>query len=253
MNLSFNYQGKTAHFNTEAGHSIGMVLVPNGLNANCYYANQPKSQIIRMGDWVGSVKEGGTVNYQTITLTPHGNGTHTECVGHITDNPTHTISNAIKETIILARLVSIVPEEIGDNAVITITQIKDLVLEQSNVKALVIRTLPNNSEKEFKQYSNTNPAYLEAEVGAYLASLGIEHLVVDLPSVDKEVDGGALSVHKGFWQLGGEVRTAATITELVFIPESVSDGLYMLQLSVPLWASDAAPSNLILYPITLGE
>jgi kynurenine formamidase len=251
MLFTFNYKGKTAHFNSSEGISIGMVLVPNGINATCYFANQPKAQIIRSGDWVGSVAEGGTVNYQTITFTPHGNGTHTECVGHITAEPNHTISNALKETLVLAQLASFEPEENGDDAVISLNQIKELALEENNVKALVIRSLPNHSEKEFKQYSNTNPPYLEAEVGAYLAGLGIEHLVVDLPSVDKEVDGGALSVHKGFWQLGGKARTLATITELIYVPDAVTDGLYMLQLGVPLWASDAAPSNLILYPITI--
>ncbi|MFY8034987.1 MAG: cyclase family protein, partial [Flexibacteraceae bacterium] len=162
MLFTFNYKGKTAHFNSSEGISIGMVLVPNGINATCYFANQPKAQIIRSGDWVGSVAEGGTVNYQTITLTPHGNGTHTECVGHITAEPNHTISNALKETLVLAQLASFEPEEKGDDAVITLNQIKELTLEENNVKALVIRTLPNNSEKEFKQYSNTNPPYLEA-------------------------------------------------------------------------------------------
>jgi len=251
MQLTFNYNGKTAHFNTSDGISIGMVLVPNGLNANCYYANQPKAQVIRMGDWVGSVAEGGTVNYQTITFTPHGNGTHTECVGHISTNPTYTINNALQDTLVVAHLVSFNPEEIEEDKVITLEQIKSLGLEESAVKALVIRTLPNGADKEFKQYSNTNPPYLEAEVGAYLADLAIDYLVVDLPSVDKEVDGGALSVHKGFWRLDGKVRTHATITELAYVPDSVIDGLYMLQICVPLWASDAAPSNLVLYPVTL--
>lgn len=253
MNLTFNFGEKTAHFNTNEGISIGITLVPNAINTTCYYASQPKAEVIRSGDWVGSVAEGGTVNYQTVTLTPHGNGTHTECVGHITANATHTISNAIKNTLILARLATFSPEEIGENKVITLAQIKSLSLEASDVSSLVIRTLHNDLDKQTRQYSNSNPPFLAPEVGAYLASQGIEHLVVDLPSVDQEVDGGALSVHKGFWQLDGEVRTQATITELAFISNEVPDGLYMLQLGVPLWASDAAPSNLVLYPITLDE
>ena len=36
-----------------------------------------------MGDWVGDVKQGGSVNFRNISFNPHGNGTHTECVGHI--------------------------------------------------------------------------------------------------------------------------------------------------------------------------
>ena len=33
---------------------------------------------------IGDTKQGGSCNFDTITLTPHCNGTHTECMGHIT-------------------------------------------------------------------------------------------------------------------------------------------------------------------------
>ena len=37
-----------------------------------------------MGDWVASVQEGASVNFNNIAFNPHAHGTHTECVGHIT-------------------------------------------------------------------------------------------------------------------------------------------------------------------------
>jgi hypothetical protein len=38
---------------------------------------------VRAGSWVGSVDGGSSVNCATVSLCPHGNGTHTECVGHV--------------------------------------------------------------------------------------------------------------------------------------------------------------------------
>ena len=35
----------------------------------------------------GSVAQGASCNCQTLTLIPHCNGTHTECVGHLTREP----------------------------------------------------------------------------------------------------------------------------------------------------------------------
>jgi hypothetical protein len=40
------------------------------------------------------------------------------------------------------------------------------------------------------------------------------------------------------------------VTELAWVPDSVPDGLYLLDLQVPAFASDAAPSRPVLYPVT---
>ena len=250
MVFSIQLSGLTYAFDSSKAIDISLPFVPNGLNVNCYYAEHPKATVISMGDFIGSVALGGTVNYQKITFTPHGNGTHTECIGHITDNPTHTIDKAVSDALVPAYLVSAEPEQLGEDLVVSLNAIQNLNLENKGIKAIIIRTLPN-TEKEFRQYSNTNPPYLAPEIGAYLAGIGIDHLVVDLPSVDKEVDGGLLQVHNGFWQTGGAVRTNATITELAFIPTNAEDGLYLLQLGILRWVSDAAPSRLFLYPLEI--
>ena len=39
------------------------------------------------------------------------------------------------------------------------------------------------------------------------------------------------------------------MTELAYVPDSAADGLYLLDLHVPAFAADAAPSRPVLYPL----
>ena len=79
-------------------------------------------------------------------------------------------------------------------------------------EAVVIRTLPNTKDKLNRQYAHTNPPYLSEAAAIYLRNKGVKHLLVDMPSVDKEKDNGELLAHKAFWDVDGEVRMEATIT-----------------------------------------
>ncbi len=87
----------------------------------------------------------------------------------------------------------------------------------------------------------------------YLVELGIEHLLIDLPSVDKEKDNGALLAHKTFWNYDGELRKSATITEFIFVPNHILDGTYFLNLQVAPFENDASPSRPVLYKIKNNE
>jgi len=78
---------------------------------------------------------------------------------------------------------------------------------------------------------------------------GVKHLLVDLPSVDREKDAGALLAHKAFWNFEGEVRTDATITEFIFVPNAIVDGTYYLNLQVAPFENDASPSRPVLYAV----
>ena len=61
-------------------------------------------ETIRSGNFIGSVREGGSVNYQKLHITRHGNGTHTECYGHILDDETATIHSCHTEFHFIGRL-----------------------------------------------------------------------------------------------------------------------------------------------------
>ena len=115
--------------------------------------------------------------------------------------------------------------------------------------ALVIRTMPNTREKLSMQYSYTNPPYLLEEATIFLREKGIKHLLIDLPSVDREKDDGQLLSHHAFWNTKGKLRLDCTITELIFVPNDIEDGIYLLNIQVAPFENDASPSRPVLYKL----
>jgi arylformamidase len=226
--------------------SLGISLKSGPRNPNCYYAEDPLFDTIVSGEFVGDVSKGGPVNYQKVTFTPHGNGTHTECAGHITSDR-ETIAAAMKSFHFFAEIITVLPRKIGSDEVIQFQDYFDK--RKYATEALIIRTLPNGLKKKTQKYSGKNPPYLAPEIADHLSQSGVQHLIVDLPSVDKEVDGGKLKAHRNFWNISRKKRANATITELAYIPDEVSDGLYLLNLQMPLMEIDATPSNPIIYKL----
>jgi kynurenine formamidase len=122
-------------------------------------------------------------------------------------------------------------------------------LDNRKADAIIIRTTPNESSKKLRKYSGRNPPYLEPAITQYFADNDIEHLLVDLPSVDRELDEGRLTAHKNFWQTEGAIRKSATITELIYVDKHISDGLYLLNIQIPSIVLDAVPSKPLIYPL----
>lgn len=230
---------------------ISIPLSADDNNPIAWYIDKPVIEPVTMGDWVGKVGKGSSTNFNNIFFNPHGHGTHTECLGHITKD-FYSINDALKKFFFVAELVSVMPEVQGDDLVITKAQI-ETALSGKAPEAIVIRTLPNDTAKQSKNYSNSNPPYLEEATALYIRECGIKHLLIDLPSVDKEKDEGKLLAHKAFWNvkdvnnLNADARHDATITEMVFIPDSVNDGTYLLNLQIASFVNDASPSKPVLY------
>ena len=147
-----------------------------------------------------------------------------------------------------AEVITVAPEQVGEDKVISKKQIQFL-LKRISPQALVIRTMPNTKDKKSRHYSNTNWPYLTEEAAVYIREKGILHLLIDLPSVDKEKDDGQLLAHKAFWDVNGNIRTEATITEFIYVPNKVLDGSYILNLQIAPFENDATPSKPVLYKI----
>jgi arylformamidase len=245
MTATITHKGKTFRVDFTKPIDISLPVSIGGVKA--WYVGEPVIEPVRMGDWVGEVSQGGSVNFKNITFNPHGHGTHTECVGHISKE-FHSVNKSLKQFMFMAELISVLPEEINGDLVIT-KKVLELFLNGKNPEALVIRTISNGEEKLHKNYSSTNPAYINEEAVKYIVEKGIEHLLFDTPSVDKEVDGGALLAHKAFWEHPKNTNTHRTITELVYIPNNVYDGPYLLNLQLAAMENDAVPSRPVLYRI----
>ena len=90
----------------------------------------------------------------------------------------------------------------------------------------------------------------------FIVECGFDHLLVDLPSIDRLHDEGRLSNHRIFWEVeqgkfetNEYTRNYSTITELIYVPNTIQDGSYLLNLQIAPFASDASPSRPILFRI----
>ena len=237
----------------------------NGPQPNAYGVEPATSTPCRSGDLVGDTRQGGSCNFQQYTFIPHCNGTHTECVGHVT-NERISVRDCLQDAIMTARLITVQPEvaeRTGDSYSMPMAD-DDRVISRRSLEgfgvvrtdALVIRTLSNDERKLTRKYLDTVPPYFTSEAMLYIVELGIRHLLVDLPSIDRLYDEGRLSNHRTFWDVEqgsfettGTSRRRNTITEFVYIPNDVPDGQYILNLQIAPFASDASPSRPLLFRV----
>jgi len=247
MKAVIEYNSRKIEINVSEPIDISIPIDVTKKNINAWGIDDPKIGPESFDGYEVSVANGAVVNFNSIQFNPHSHITHTECVGHITKE-VHSVNQNLKHYFFLAELVTVAPEKIGNDFVISEKQLKT-ALRNKKRDAIVIRTLPNLSDKKETRYFNTNPAYLSNEAASYLVEKNIKHLLVDLPSVDKEKDGGKLEVHNIFWNTSEEIRMNATITEFIFVSNDIEDGEYLLNLMIAPFENDATPSKPILYKI----
>jgi len=192
-------------------------------NPNAFHLPNPDFKPFEIGDFIGSTIEGGSVNCAILQLAPHGNGTHTESVWHITKEE-FPISQVFERWHFICKLSTISP-----------------TMNENGIRS--------SRKSGNTMWSGNNPPAFEPEGLAFLANKNILHLLTDLPSVDPEIDGGLLSAHHAFWQYPENTRSKATITEMLNVPEYVEDGIYLIQFGIAPLHSDASPSMITLYPL----
>lgn len=249
MKATFEHRDVTYHCDLNQALDISIPLAAGEGRLTAWYVPPIEIEPVRANGFVGSVAEGGSVNFRDIRFNPHGHGTHTECVGHITPE-VYSVNEALEQRFFVARLHTVEPGILTENY--GNGQAGDRVIRASDIpdalpEALVLRTRPNELSKTTRAYGDSNPPYLLAETASKLVALGVQHLLLDLPSVDREVDGGVLAAHHLFWGWPAHPRKRATITELIYVDDRVEDGLYLLNLQTAPFENDATPSRPVLY------
>ncbi len=229
-----------------AAIEIGIPIQRNE-GVSCFSIANAQYKVYEDQGFIGSIAQGSGCNLETITFTPHGNGTHSECLGHISKEVFH-VNDCIKDKHYVALVLSFSAKQTTSGQ--QIVDFSNLNFEDLEaVDALVIRTLPNANSKRSKDYSGENTPFISLEDMQAIVTAGIKHLILDLPSVDPEWDDGALAAHHIFWQYPENPRKDASITEFAYVDDSASDGLYLLKLNIAPFQSDAAPSRPTLYPL----
>lgn len=243
--IEINNQKFTVDLSKPLDISIPLEASPK--NPLAWYQNQPNIEPVRMGDWIGKITDGGSVNFNNVFFNPHAHGTHTECLGHISKD-FYSVNDALKIFFFLVEVISVEPKKSDEDEIISEENIVK-ALNGKQPEALVIRTLPNNIAKKSKHWSNTNWPYLHEKAALFLRGIGVKHLLIDLPSVDREYDEGKLLAHKAFWNYPENPRHDCTITEMIYVPDFISDGSYLLNLQMASFHNDASPSKPVLYKI----
>ncbi|MEO1030371.1 MAG: cyclase family protein [Bacteroidota bacterium] len=247
MIAQIQYNSKKLKIDLSQPLDISIATRADRPNVNAWYIGPPKIEPEVFDNGVISVAEGAPVNFNTITFNPHSHGTHTETVGHITEER-YSINKYLKQFFFLAEVVTVAPEKFGEDYVISAKQLQ-FAIGNKKRDALVIRTIPNTKDKKWRQYSHTNWTYFQEDAIKLLVRKGVKHLLIDLPSVDREEDGGELKGHHAFWNTQGKIRKDATITELIYVSNKIKDGTYMLNLQIASFENDATPSKPILYKL----
>jgi len=252
---------------------ISIPLQFNGPQPNAYGVDPAASKACEAGDLIGDTRRGGSVNFEQYTFIPHCNGTHTECVGHITHERI-SVRDCLKDVFMPALLVSVESEPRDVDSVISLSVLRSAGVEPhaapttpafghpssgrrgvGGSDALIVRTIPNDNSKLSRQYGENNiPPYFTTEAVEYIVECGFKHLLVDMPSIDRLFDQGKLLNHRIFWNVEpgsfethADTRIYSTITELIYVPNEVEDGEYLLNLQIAPFASDAAPCRPIIF------
>ncbi len=279
--MNFTINDQTFEINENEPLNIAIPLNFSSAQPNAYGVEKASSIACEAGAIVGDTRRGGSCNFEQITFIPHCNGTHTECVGHLT-NERISVHECLKDAFIPAILMSVAPVKASetnetcaiqfDKNDLLITrklieeifkfQISNFKLKNNpksqipNPKSLIIRTLPNDGGKLSRIYLDEIPPFFTTEAMDFMREIGIEHLLVDLPSIDRIFDDGKLSNHRFFWNVAQdsfEINAASliqnTITELIYVPDEISDGEYLLNLQIAPFMADAAPSRPVIFRI----
>ena len=246
MKITFQHHDQKYEADLSRPFDISIPLNEGDQTVNCFYAPLMETSPVVAGGFIGSTAQGGLVNFMNVRLNPHGNGTHTECVGHISKKH-YSINQSLNRFHFIVKVVSIYPtKDVNNDRVILRSQVKE-ILQKGEVEALIIRTMPNDELKLRTNYSGSNPPFVHHQAISYLVECGINHLLIDLPSVDREEDGGKLLAHKAYWQYPDKVREYCTISELIFVHNGIKDGVYLLNLQIASFEIDVSPSKPVIY------
>jgi kynurenine formamidase len=250
---------------------ISIPLEFNGEQPNAFDVEKAVSKPCEAGTLIGDTRRGGSCNFEQMTFIPHCNGTHTESVGHITRERI-SVHQCLKDAFVPAILISIEPEnalKTSESYVVELDENDKLITRKSLEKALdnskfnfqnsesfglIVRTLPNDESKKSRQYMENLPPFFSTEAMNFIAENNFDHLLVDLPSIDRTFDEGKLANHRVFWNveqgsfdLSAESFMNKTITEMIYAPGEVADGIYLLNLQIASFVADASPSRPVLF------
>lgn len=244
------WNGRRYRSSAAVAGDISIPLAFDGTGPAAFGADPATLRPLVAPGFSGRVGAGASCNASVLTVTPHGSGTHTESIAHLLENgPT------VPALLLAGWLPAWLASVDAAAGAITPAMLADALAQASaaGCAAFVLRTYPNDAAKLARRYTaGTPPAWLAEDAAGAVAAAGIEHLVVDLPSLDR-LDEAQLGAHRAFFGLRPDgsrenSRRCCTVTEFAYVPDELTDGLYLLEIQVPRWQLEAVPSRVLVVP-----
>lgn len=269
MIFSIEINNRVYRIDAENRLDISIPLDFNGAQPNAYGVEPATSKPCEAENLIGDTRRGGSCNFEQVKFIPHCNGTHTESIGHITDERI-SVRDCLQDAFVPAALLSVEPEKAGatnetyavelhhEDELITRRALEEnaAIINKSFFGGLIVRTLPNDKNKLTRTYLDVAPPFFSTEAMQFVVEREVKHLLVDTPSIDRIFDAGKLSNHRAFWNVRqGEFAaneksfTRRTITELIYVPDEIVDGIYLLNLQIAPFVADASPSRPLLFRV----
>ncbi|HWL63734.1 MAG TPA: cyclase family protein [Steroidobacteraceae bacterium] len=223
------------------------------------------SEAFKVDSFEGDVARGASCNCRQVHLVPHCNGTHTESASHLTieQRPLQEILPAGPMVALLLTVAASDALSSGEDS-IPAPQAGDRLITRGALLSAWGRHPPGTPRalllRTGTDWSDPAPPFLSRQLVQELVARGVDHLVTDLPSVDRLADEGRLSAHRIFFglpadstRLGDAARASATITELAAFPAGIPDGPCAVQIQIPAWTGDAVPSRPLYLPLVAAS
>lgn len=273
MLASFKLRNKIYNIDLSRPLPVSINLDFYGDQPNTYDVEKATAKAYETSGFIGDTRKGGGCNFEEYKIIPHCNGTHTECIGHISFERIY-INDILKSAFLPCTLISVfpepafksqdhyIPEKNENDFLISKKSLEEKLIAADDdfLEALIIRTLPNDMTKISRQYMKVHPPFFSMDAMKFISEKNVRHLITDLPSVDRTFDEGKLTAHHIFWETELESHdidrynhSVKTITEMVYVPDYVQDGFYFVNIQIPDFNSDAAPSRVLLYEIINSE
>lgn len=281
MKVILQIGGRTFAADADRAVSLARLLDFESQDAE-FGAPPPNRRPLQLGRFVGDTQQGGGCNVDQLSLIPHCHGTHTETVGHIVDQQV-PIAEAQLPVWMICALLTVTPQASAEtdedyqpppragDVLMTAAGLKNAyealaansaedcheAFVSQPVKALIVRC-PSSARSP--QPSLVIPPYFSTAAIRWCNQLGVHHLLVDSPSIDRLEDDGQLTNHHAYWNVPAGTHTLSpdswtdkSITESIAVDPQVADGIYLLNLQVPAFCSDAAPSRPVILPLQSAD
>src|SRR6188474_1908451 len=113
MKISLDIDGAICELDVANPVDISIPLRFNGPQPNAYGVEPATSEPCVYGSLIGDTRRGGSCNFERYAFIPHCNGTHTECIGHITKERI-SVRDCLQDAFLRAWLVSVPPTLSGN-------------------------------------------------------------------------------------------------------------------------------------------